>query len=313
MTTEAEGEPPMFKTVVVGIDGLEGGRDALSLAGRLAGLSGGRLVAVHNLPVEFHGLSAEALPVVVAAAEDARAELREALDRAGLAARMRVLADGSAARALHRVAVEERADLIVIGSTSRGPRGRVPAGDHAAATLHGAPCPVVVAPRAFAGRMWGAVTRVGVGFDGRPEARRALAFAAGLARGTGAVLKVETVVEPPLLKGDPGLCDPGWLEAAMADAREELDAALRDVDVAHSGRVVAGPTADGLADLSAHVDLLVVGSRAWGPVRRILLGSTAARLMRASHCPVLVLPRGAATGEPGEQASGAGTHARSAV
>jgi hypothetical protein len=42
-----------------------------------------------------------------------------------------------------------------------------------------------------------------------------------------------------------------------------------------------------------------------GPVRRVLLGSVAAKVMRAAHCPVLVLPRGAAMGEPGERDPGA--------
>jgi nucleotide-binding universal stress UspA family protein len=36
----------MFKTIVVGVDGREGGRDALSLASRLALAAGGQLVAV---------------------------------------------------------------------------------------------------------------------------------------------------------------------------------------------------------------------------------------------------------------------------
>ena len=57
--------------------------------------------------------------------------------------------------------------------------------------------------------------------------------------------------------------------------------------------------ADALA-LAARLATLS-GSRAWGPVRRTLAGSTATRLMRQAHCPVLVLPRGIATGEPGER------------
>jgi nucleotide-binding universal stress UspA family protein len=64
--------------------------------------------------------------------------------------------------------------------------------------------------------------------------------------------------------------------------------------------VAVGTPVDELVELSRTVDLLVVGSRAWGPVRRTLMGSTAAKLMRKAHCPVLVLPRGAATGGPGE-------------
>ena len=38
--------------------------------------------------------------------------------------------------------------------------------------------------------------------------------------------------------------------------------------------------------------MLVVGSRGWGPVRRLLLGSTSERLVREAVGPVLVVPRG---------------------
>ena len=88
--------------------------------------------------------------------------------------------------------------------------------------------------------------------------------------------------------------------ALFAAATELLHAATRDVDAEISGRVVAGLAVEELVELSAGVDLVVVGSRGWGPVRRILAGSTSVGLMREAHCPVIVLPRGAATGEPGE-------------
>ncbi|HEX2104782.1 MAG TPA: universal stress protein [Solirubrobacteraceae bacterium] len=65
-------------------------------------------------------------------------------------------------------------------------------------------------------------------------------------------------------------------------------------------RTAAGSGAQWLVELSERVDLLVVGSRRWGPVRRTLLGSTSARLIRKAGSPVVVVPRGIATGEPGE-------------
>jgi nucleotide-binding universal stress UspA family protein len=36
----------------------------------------------------------------------------------------------------------------------------------------------------------------------------------------------------------------------------------------------------------------VCGSRGYGPVRAVLLGSVSRRLAGEAHCPVLVLPRG---------------------
>jgi hypothetical protein len=35
-----------------------------------------------------------------------------------------------------------------------------------------------------------------------------------------------------------------------------------------------------------------VGSRAYGPVRRVLLGSVAKQLVRSAPCPLIVTPRG---------------------
>ena len=43
------------------------------------------------------------------------------------------------------------------------------------------------------------------------------------------------------------------------------------------------------------IDLLVMGSRNYGPIRRVMVGSTAIAVMRRSPCPVIVIPRGAAT------------------
>ena len=80
------------------------------------------------------------------------------------------------------------------------------------------------------------------------------------------------------------------------------------------GEAVVGDALERLVALSQRVDLVVVGSRGWGPVRRILLGSTSARLVREAACPVLVLPRGAATGQPGErEPAGAETAPRAAA
>jgi nucleotide-binding universal stress UspA family protein len=294
----------MFKTIVVGVDGRDGGRDALSLAGRLALTAGGELVAVRALPFDYYVSRAGAPPYSSIAEADARTEVEGELEQAGLEARVHVLGDSSPARALHRVAEAEEADLIVVGSTHHGRAGRVLAGDDAAATIHGAPCPVAVAPHGLASGEWKAVTRIGVGYDGRAEARQALDLGVALARETGAALRLVIVVTSPIAAADATAYDADWLARMEAMAQEDLTDAMAGVDVPIDGRVAAGIPVAELVALSREVDLLVVGSRGWGPVRRILVGSTAARLIREAHCPVLVLPRGAATGEPGERDPG---------
>jgi nucleotide-binding universal stress UspA family protein len=63
-------------------------------------------------------------------------------------------------------------------------------------------------------------------------------------------------------------------------------------------RVLYGPSAHSILDaaLEGGCDLLVAGSRAYGPLRRVLAGSVSSHLLTDGRVPVLVTPRG--TGEP---------------
>jgi hypothetical protein len=44
--------------------------------------------------------------------------------------------------------------------------------------------------------------------------------------------------------------------------------------------------------VSEHLDLLVCGSRGYGPVRAVLLGSVSRRVTAQAYCPVIVMARG---------------------
>ncbi|MFI5008896.1 MAG: universal stress protein [Solirubrobacterales bacterium] len=76
-------------------------------------------------------------------------------------------------------------------------------------------------------------------------------------------------------------------EAGLQRAVSELDDG-----VPVQRETVRGEPAAALIERSAELDLLMLGSRAYGPLRHALLGSVSARVMRESHCPVLIVPRG---------------------
>jgi nucleotide-binding universal stress UspA family protein len=78
------------------------------------------------------------------------------------------------------------------------------------------------------------------------------------------------------------------LEQQMRDAIASLGPG---VDV--SGRLLDGDPSTALVDASKELDLLTLGSRGYGPVRAVLLGSVSRAVVREGACSVVVLPRGA--------------------
>ena len=283
----------MFDRTVVGVDDRQGGRDALALAATLTGATGGEVLAVRAYPYEARPSRA----LVGAYEDDMRAEASAELDRivaqSGVTARRMIFGDSSLARALHHVAEDEAADLLVVGSTHRGQVGRVLVGGVTAGVLQHAPCPVAVAPLGYAGRA-AAPAVIGVGVDRGAEAQHALRLAAELAKASGAQVRILSAVATPIMATSPAAYESDWLAEERQDSEEDVEravASLGEAGVQASGDVVVGLPLEELAELSHEVDLVVVGSRGWGPVRRLLLGSTSERLVREAACPVIAVPR----------------------
>ena len=283
----------MFNNVLVGVDGRAGGRDAIALARQLAGPEG-TLTLVHAHSGELRPTRAVTPGGVTEERQASAALLERERAEANVQAELASVVAMSPGRALHQQAEEQHADLLVVGSTSRGVFGRTMLGDDTRAALNGAPCSVAIAPLGYADQP-APFTRIGVAYNGSPESEGALAMARTLAVPTGArVLAREVVSIPSYAYG--GLLAPPVgeeLNLAVKEANERLGS-LADVE----GRAVYGIPGEELAEFGEEVDLLVVGSRGYGPVRRLVLGSTSEYLERHARCPVLVLPRGDATGDP---------------
>jgi nucleotide-binding universal stress UspA family protein len=289
----------MFTRIVVGIDCREGGRDALALAALLQSAGGGELVAVY---------ACAPAPLLH---EDASARLERELAQAGGSGRALAIADRSPSHALRTVAEREGAELIVIGSSHRAGAERVLAGDDAAATLHCAPCAVAVAPRGFASAPR-ALRRIGVGLNGSRESRAALALACRLAdRAEGRVHAI-TVVPAPVPPWPAVAWNTAWSGdggGALRASERRLAGVTAELDDDVTPEAVVGTPWKELAARSEELDLLVVGARAYGPLRRLLLGSTSTKLAHRSACPLLVAPRGAHPVSDAEQLADTGGRA----
>ena len=231
------------KTIVTGVDGMEGGRDALRLAAVLADVLDAEVVAVSAFPY-FHRPAFTGSPVVEAQRRATREKLESDLAEAGVQARTHVVGDSSPGRALQRIAEKEHADLIVVGSTRRSVVGRVLIGDDALGTLHGSPVPVAVAPRRYASDRLG-IRRIGVGYDDGPEARAALEAAVGLAERSQAELELVSVVtNPTYLAADAAAYSLDLLEDVRRERENSLARVIADLHRQATGSAVIGLTGE---------------------------------------------------------------------
>jgi nucleotide-binding universal stress UspA family protein len=306
--------PVPFARILVGYVPTEQGADARRLGAELASVCGADLLIVSVVAaVWLEHIGKQSGPAVVHGGQRERAAsaLKEAAaelaDMPGVPRVERLLeASSSPARGLHEAALAQHADVVVVGSSHHGPLGRILLGSVAERLLSGAPSAVAVAPRGHGLRESRPFGAIAVAFDGSDEAHLALRAGHGLAMLSGARLNVLTVIEPPpAIPGTfvplPGLEPQVTIERAETLQRQE-SAAQAAVDDALSklgdGSTVerevlfgTDPAAAILDAVRTDVDLLVVGSRGYGPVKRALLGGVSDAVIKHAPCPVLITPR----------------------
>ncbi|HUB73961.1 MAG TPA: universal stress protein [Solirubrobacteraceae bacterium] len=276
----------MLENVLVGVDGGSRGRDAVALAQRLMG-AGGKLTLAHVHPGRLRPLHAISPSLIAQERESSHALLERELAATGVTAELISVEALSPGRGLHEQAQERGADLLVVGSSARGALGRAMLGDDTLAALNGAPCAVAIAAIGLAERTSPFAT-IGVAYDGSPESGAALAAARELASRSGASVRALQVVSIPSVAYT-GIVPPAIgedVETMLHEAQARISS-LGGVE----GRAVYGLAGEELASFGDEVDLLLAGSRSYGPVKRLVLGSTSAYLARHARSSLLVLRR----------------------
>jgi nucleotide-binding universal stress UspA family protein len=263
----------MFENIVIGVDGKDGGHDAVLLASVL-------------------GRGAEKWAVVHVSAADAPHIVEYDRELLGRPDADLVLVDDAEeiGPGLDRVAAERGADLVVIGSVHHGALGRVLMGDEAADILHHATRPVALAPKGYREHPAPPKT-VGVAYNGAPDSVAALELAERLASFFGAELRALAIADPdraPVPVGDGGGEEQPASDDLVARTREELGS-LDNVEL----DVVAGSAEEELVAFSERVDLLLCGSRHNSAIKRLTVGSTSDHLAHNAKCPLIVTPNSA--------------------
>jgi len=281
----------VFRRILIGLKRAEGGRDAIALGRLLAEASGASMV------------------VATVSARAGRAEAEELAgyvrtQMGGLGAEARWVRASSPAAGLGDLARSWGADLIVLGPSHRAAAGGSFFGGTAERLLHRAGCAVAVAPRGLQPADSGerqpldeeSVDRglrlIGVGFDGSLGAEEALRAASELAVRNQAALRVFTVAPPGPGGESAEFGNPAWnpgveLRETLHRAVSELPAETRAEPILLRGSSVAQLA----EEAQKGIDLLVMGSHAFGPLGRTLYGSVVSELLPRAPCPLLIFPR----------------------
>lgn len=286
----------MFTTIIVGTDA-EKGRGVVAVAAGLAEATGAGLVLAAVRPDPLVDVPAIHVGTTTAARKELEHLLRGLRDELAPSARVVVQPATSVAHGLRVVAHREHAGLIAVGVSHRSRARRMLEGDHAMQVMHGAPTAVLLVPGSE-GPPVARFRTIVAGVDDSHEAAAACRLAADLARACGASLRLVRVVEdrpPSTVAGGYGAVI-DW-EAVV---RDQVEAAKREVAgaAARSGvpgattEVLVGWPAERLVAAAEEADVLVLGSRRWGPLHRLAVGSTTANVAHHARCPVLVPPRG---------------------
>jgi nucleotide-binding universal stress UspA family protein len=285
----------MSKEVVVAVfEDDAAARDALALGVALARAQRGELVLAASFaePLGRGGLAYGRL--VRAAIQREFDRLRDLVPR-DRDVRTSVHRAASPLRCLHHLVADGEDHVLVFSATDLERHGH---GNLALETLHDAPCAVAVAPADFA--TVAPAPDVAVAWTDAAESGLALDAGVRIAQHTGGTLRLVQVVTEPYRFADEPWVDASDTKHWLIPAREEAQASLaRGVDRV-AGRVPVttelreGSPGPELARAAVGCGMIVAGSRGFGSLRRLILGSTTAALLREATVPVLITPRSVA-------------------
>ncbi|MGB8385575.1 MAG: universal stress protein [Dermatophilaceae bacterium] len=279
--------------IVVGYDGGSAGADAIAFGNCWCLASGDTMAVVTVHP----GPASQRVDAEWTAHQRDRAasfhDEARALVADGVQAEFRQVVGDSAAHTLHDLA-EQEGTLVVLGTRHRSGGRRTAPGSTANRLFQGSRAPVAIVPSGYSRRGAEPLRRVTASYVDTVDGRVALEQAGRIAQHLGADLRVVTVV--PDTRVIPTTGEPRrFADAVWQEYERALGAAVSGLPPA--GRVTSemldGHVVDALSDIGPEEsDLLVIGSRGYGPLRRVFLGGVSAQVVRHARIPVVVVPRG---------------------
>ena len=288
----------MANRVVIGYDGSQASEDAVAF-GLTWCRSTGDVPIIATVYPEEHPLGIGRVDVEWATYVREQAEIIQDKARAtvGDAALYRNVASTSAAHGLADLAEDVEAVMLIVGTTQETGLSRTLLGSSTERLLHGATAPVTVVPPGWRQSAPDRISSIGVAYVDTRDGREALRVAVRVALRIPARLTLYSILGQSSERYSylVGRTDEqAFVDKARDSYGKALEFAAAGVPPELEPRTVLleGAVVESLAALGPDdVDVLVCGSRGYGPVRRVLLGGVSSPLIRRAQLPVTVVPR----------------------
>jgi len=299
-------------TILIGLGPGQRDDGAIHLGGMLARSSAEDVVVVSVVPAPWppnpYRGDKEYLAYQDNLAEAALKRARDHLGDSPLGADYVMRRAESAPAGLLQLIAERQCSSVVVGSSTMGLLGHVMLGGVAERILHSAELPILVAPRGYHAERATSVSRVSVAFGRADHDSELVVRAASVARNFTAPLRVVCFAVRPMAavvgtveERAEQLVVAEWMERLHDDIAAALESIGSTTPAGRNGPLATrvdtvlgqGSSWSGaLHDVAwTDGDLLAVGISS-GPLGRLFLGSHAAKIVRASPVPVMLLSRG---------------------
>lgn len=277
------------------------GQDGLALAVLLTKQSRGTLTVANVTPPAWGPPGpgrADESAWVAYLMEQAETTLEQAKKLAGDDALYFVHSHKGSGRGLVELARKQGADVVVIGSAPHGNKGRISLGSTADQLLHSSSVPVLVAPKGYGDDPPAEFERLTLAYRRGPGCDLAIKEAAGAAAALDVPLRLVTLV---VSGGKRAKIELEMLEQLRTQAAADLKAAARGQrrKIQVEMEVLEGKNVADAMGTTAWLpgELIICASSDAGPLRRVFLGDTSIKILKAAVCPVMILTRQPALGK----------------
>lgn len=279
---------------IIGYAPNQHGEDAIALASSLASTQDAELRIVHVLgkPAPADAAFLEERAVQETRAGWAGEQLSEALLLVpdAVPATAEVVYADSVAEGLIDAARDADGALIIVSAARNGPLKRFTIGSVANALLHASPVPVALVPSGY--ERPSRITRMTAAIGSRQGARTLLDVAVEAAARRRVPLRLVSLIA---LDFDEATDGEFALKAARTHARTVLDDAVASVGTRTevTATVAEGSTIEQAVEKLQwnEGEIAIIGSSRLAEHRKIFMGSTANKLLRALPIPLIVVPR----------------------